>query len=77
MNEIELKKAFIENSTSAAGVAKKIGLAPSTLYRKIHACSFDQNEIIAISKVLHLNDADIIRIFFAKKLTKTQVRKAQ
>lgn len=66
MNANELKAQIVRAGLSIPKLADKIGLNKKTLYAKINGESdFKQPEIVAIQKVLGLNDEAVFAIFFA------------
>ncbi len=55
-------------------VAAHLGIDPATLYRKSTGASdFTRDEIQKLKRFLNLTDKQAMEIFFAEKLTETQV----
>lgn len=67
INTNKLKGKMVEQGMTAEEVAKKVGMNPSTFYRKIKACglSFTVAEMYKLVDVLRLSQKDAIDIFFA------------
>ena len=59
-----IKKAGYENKS----FAEELGIAESTLYRKLKKQNFSVDEAQKISKLLRLDAAEAYEIFFGKKL---------
>ncbi len=59
-----VKKAGYENKT----FAEELGIAESTLYRKLKKKSFSVDEAQRISKLLKLDANEAYEIFFGRKL---------
>lgn len=67
MNENELKAAIARNGLSIPKLAKEIHIGKKALYQKVKGRSqFTQKEICSISKILHLEEEDVLQIFFAE-----------
>jgi len=63
----ELKGIMITAGITVTDLAKHIGLAGSTVYRKLlRPEKFTQGEIAKIRKKLKLTDEQLTRIFFTK-----------
>lgn len=67
MNKIELEVALIRRGIRIPELAAQIGMDKSTFYRKLTTGKFERTEIIKIREALHLNDEDMLRIFFAEE----------
>lgn len=69
----ELLAELVRKELTMGALAKKLGIAPSSLTRKIKGeTDFYRGEIEKISQVLDLSGEDVLRIFFAFRLEKTQ-----
>ena len=69
-NQNLFKAKIIEKGFSMKDIWSGLGIAPSTLYRKIlHNGNFSRREIEIISEILNLSLEESVNIFFAKKLT--------
>lgn len=74
MNATELRVEMVRAGKSVEDVARELGVAPTTLYRKLDGKSdFGLNELKLIKNSLNLDDEAVKRIFFADELNKTQV----
>lgn len=60
-----LRGKIAENGYSQADIAKKLGIAPMTFYRKMEKGVFGSDEIEMMIKILAIKDP--ISIFFARK----------
>lgn len=68
--EKELRKLFITHDLNVEKVSNEMGVNKSTLYQKLNGKrEFTRKEIIKLSSVLELSDADILRIFFSEKVS--------
>ena len=67
MNKIELEVALIRRGIRIPELAAQIGMDKSTFYRKLTTGKFERAEIIKIREALHLNDEDMLRIFFGEE----------
>lgn len=68
--EKELRKLFITHDLNVEKVSIEMGVNKSTLYQKLNGKrEFTRKEIIKLSSVLELSDADILRIFFSEKVS--------
>ena len=55
-------------------VSAHLGIDPATLYRKSHGTSeFTRDEIQKLKEFLRLTNEQAMSVFFAQKLTETQV----
>ena len=62
---LELKAQCTRKKISLEELAKRIGINPATLHRKINGTSeFQQSEIQSIKRALELSDEQMIAIFF-------------
>lgn len=68
MNVNKLKGRIVENGTTVEEMAKSMGTAPSTIYRKLQANgeSFTIKEADDIVKFLRLSAEDATAIFFSQ-----------
>ncbi len=70
MNYSELRAEMVRCGVKVSDMASALGLSRSALYRKMSGnTEFLQSEISAISKLLRLNDSQIISIFFTQKVS--------
>ena len=61
----ELRSEMVRQGITNESLAKAINISDSAMYRKMNGESdFYRNEIIAISKILNLNNARMCEIFF-------------
>lgn len=65
MNERKLKAKLVEKGISVETISHKIGINPSTFYRKIKSDSFTIAEVRIIIEVLQLTYDEIMDIFFS------------
>lgn len=62
----EFKAAMARKELSVTDIAKEMGIAPATLFRKISGQSdFYRNEIEKLCQILELSAEDTLKIFFA------------
>ena len=62
----ELRSEMVKRGLTIEALAKKIKISDSAMYRKMNGESdFFRNEILAIAKVLGLDNARMCQIFFA------------
>lgn len=74
-NGAELRAECVRKGITLESLASKIGINPTSLYRKINGESeFRRNELQIIKNVLELDDEKFIIIFFTYQLAKTQER---
>ena len=67
MNLNDLNAEIARCGLSIPMLAAKIGMSKKTLYSRMREETvFNQKEIVSISKVLNLNEKQILNIFFAK-----------
>lgn len=68
MDTIKLRESIKKSGYSIEVVAGKIGIDPSTFYRKLknHGNSFSIGEMHALQGVLELTDEEAINIFLPK-----------
>lgn len=65
----KLKGKVVEQGMTMTAFAKEIGMDYSSLYRRLDGqISFTVSDVEVITKVLHLNNEDIVKIFFAKSV---------
>lgn len=65
----KLKGKIAEQGMNMTTFAKSIDLDYSSLYRRLEGqASFTVSDIEKITKVLHLENEDIVSIFFAKEI---------
>lgn len=67
MNANKLKGKIVENGLTVSDLALKIGVDPSTMYRKISAENGDKmliREVKEIIEILHLTEEEAVSIFF-------------
>ena len=65
MNVDNLNAEIARRRLTIPVLAKKMGISKKTLYSRIkQQTSFTQKEIVSISKILELNDQQIMDIFF-------------
>lgn len=65
----KLKGKVAEHGMTMTAFAKKIDLDYSSLYRRLEGhVSFTVSDVEKITKVLHLENEDIVNIFFAKEI---------
>ena len=73
MNATELRVEMVRAGKSVEDISRELGVAPTTLYRKMDGKSdFGLSELKVIKKILNLDDDAVKRIFFADELNKTQ-----
>ena len=61
----ELRSEMVRQGITNESLAKAINISDSAMYRKMNGESdFYRNEIIAISKILNLNNARMCELFF-------------
>lgn len=65
MNERKLKAKLVEKGISVEAISYRIGINPSTFYRKIKSDSFTIAEVRIIIEVLQLTHDEIMDIFFS------------
>ena len=66
MNIGKLKEVIQASGIKVSVLADKIGISRQSLYMKLNGeRSFDQGEIMALKKHLHLSDAQFMEIFFS------------
>lgn len=69
-NRNKFRAKVVEAGLTMEEVAKKIGINPSTLVRKVSGESdFSRNEIQILRKILSLTATECDDIFFAEELT--------
>lgn len=72
-NKNKLYAKIIENGFTIREISLKLGISPSTLYRKMNCeTDFTRNEISMLKEFLHFSLSEMNEIFFATKLAKTQ-----
>jgi betR domain len=65
----KLKGKIAEQGMNMTTFAKSIDLDYSSLYRRLEGqVSFTVSDVEKIAKVLHLENEDIVSIFFAKEI---------
>ncbi|WP_304195310.1 DUF739 family protein [Peptostreptococcus stomatis] len=65
----KLKGKIAEQGMNMTTFAKSIDLDYSSLYRRLEGqVSFTVSDVEKITKVLHLENEDIVNIFFAKEI---------
>lgn len=65
MNFNKLRAKFTERGTTQRDVARKIGINPATMSKKMTGASeFTRNEIAAIGLALHLSKDELNDCFF-------------
>ena len=65
MNVNELRAEMFRRGVKASDAAGRLGISPSTLYRKMRGKSeFFQSEIIGLSEMLELDNDRIMAVFF-------------
>lgn len=65
MNIDNLNAEIARRRLTIPVLAEKMGISKKTLYSRIkQQTSFTQKEIVSISKILNLNDQQIMDIFF-------------
>lgn len=65
MDIIELKVEMARNGISIPGLARRIGVSPKTMYRKIlDETQFTRSEIVAICDVLKIDNSRMLSISF-------------
>lgn len=76
LDTLKLKAARIEANVSIDELAQKIGLNPTTIYRKFDGKSeFTLREMTELKKILRLDTERFCDIFFGNELAKTQDRR--
>ena len=66
LNAFKLKAKIVERNTSVEEIAKKIGISPSTLYRKIkYPLRLTVMEAVQIKDILGITNEEAIEIFLA------------
>lgn len=63
----KLKAKMVEKDITVALLAKKIGINPTTFYRKCNTNYFTLQEMTTIAELLDLHNEDLLDIFFEKK----------
>lgn len=62
-----LKGKVVEQGLTMTAFAKEIGMDYSSLYRRLEGqVSFTVSDVETITRVLHLDNGEIMGIFFAK-----------
>ena len=67
------RSKVVYNGITLGELASKLEINQSTLTKKLKDGSFNRQEISRVAEVLHLSDDDVINIFFAEELEKTQL----
>ena len=67
------RSKVIYNGITLGELASELEINQSTLTKKLKDGSFNRREISKTAEVLHLSDDDVINIFFAEELEKTQL----
>lgn len=63
----KLKGKVVEQGLTMTAFAKEIGMDYSSLYRRLEGqVSFTVSDVETITRVLHLDNGEIMGIFFAK-----------
>lgn len=64
-NKNKLCAKIVENGYTVREIAEKMGISPSTLYRKMNMdTDFTRNEIALLKEYLHFNVDEMNDIFF-------------
>ena len=70
MNKVEFQYELNRQGLNVEKVAGLIGMPTTSLYKRIAGkVAFKQNEIVSISKVLHLSGERILEIFFSGQVS--------
>ena len=70
MNTRKLKAKMVMTGTDRESLCKAAGMCKSAYHRKMNGTSeFKQGEIAAISNLMALTDAEVMEIFFDKKVS--------
>ena len=64
MNVQKLKGKIVENGMNVETFAKKIGVARTSIYRKLNNSQFTIGEVRKIKETLGLSNEEAIAIFF-------------
>lgn len=76
MDGAKLKYFMYKKKISGVALAKASGMGVTTFWRKVTGKTlFKQDEIAKIAGVLSLSPENIVDIFFAKEIAKTQNEK--
>lgn len=76
LNTLKLKAVQVESGINVEEIARRIGLNPVTVYRKMSGKSeFTATEMIELKKILHIDFQSFCDIFFGSELAETQDRK--
>lgn len=68
MNLELLKKRIAESGLKQNYIAQQMGINRASLHNKLNGKSeFTMKEIVGLSRVLHMDDKEILHIFFPKK----------
>lgn len=69
MNERLLRSAMVAQGVSPEHLMATVGISKSAYYRKMNGTSeFTQSEISKIAQMLHLDEKELCRIFFADEV---------
>ena len=70
MNESLLRATMVLKNVKVSEICEELGISRSAWFRKLNGSSdFTRDEISVISKVLYLDEAQLIQIFFASEVT--------
>lgn len=65
MNVNKLKAKLVENGLNVETLAKKLGLNPQTVYKKLNNDGFKMSEARKMGEILNLSSTELCEIFFA------------
>lgn len=66
MNKTELEVAMLRKRMNVKELSERIGIDPSSYYRKVENNTFTMKEVNKIVQVLDLTESDFLNIFFTK-----------
>ena len=74
MNADKLRGKMAEKRVTVTGLSTLLDMSETTFWRKANSKSeFTRDEIEKISGILHLENSELLEIFFSPELTETQV----
>ena len=74
---MELNRRIETSNVSKEGIASRLGISLSSLNNKIaNRTEFKASEIDSLVGILHLDRPAMIRIFFAKKVSRCDTKEA-
>lgn len=73
----ELKAKLVQKEMNVEALAALIDRDKGTLYRKLNSGIFTTEEIERIKEVLTLSDQDVVSIFFASPVSKSETERKE